>query len=130
MRDRNCKKSMRERKVWQTRKMSDMMGREKKMNFGNEITEILVLSKLYPWSAPMHARGSARMVYQLWQPSCRNCRELRREKIWIVAIKLLKMGGIKKKVLRPQYFYNIFTKNYRWLVVINSNLNLTLRLLF
>ena len=35
-----------------------------------------------------------------------------------------------KNVLRPQYFYNIFTTNHRWLVVISSNLNLTLRLLF
>ena len=39
-------------------------------------------------------------------------------------------GGIKKKVLRPQYFYNIFTTNLRWLVIISSNLNLILRLLF
>ena len=36
----------------------------------------------------------------------------------------------KKKNLHSQYFYNIFTTNYWWLVVINSNLNLTLRLLF
>ena len=34
------------------------------------------------------------------------------------------------EMLRPQYFYNIFTTNYRWLVIISSNLNLTLRLLF
>ena len=33
-------------------------------------------------------------------------------------------------MLHPQHFYNIFTKNHRWLVVISSNLNLTLRLLF
>ena len=37
---------------------------------------------------------------------------------------------LKKKVLHPQYFYNIFTINHRWLIVISSNLNLTLRLLF
>ena len=36
----------------------------------------------------------------------------------------------KKKILRPQHFYIIFTTNYRWLVVIGSNLNLTLRLRF
>ena len=36
----------------------------------------------------------------------------------------------KKKMLRLQHFYNIFTTNYRWLVVIGSNLNLTLRLIF
>ena len=106
------------RKVWERTKMSDVMGREKKMNFGNEIIEIHVLPISCSWSAPVHARGSAWMVYQLWQPSCRNCRELR-EKIWIVATKLPKMGGkkkkncgyrnlgeeLKKKVLRPQYFH-------------------------
>ena len=36
----------------------------------------------------------------------------------------------KKKILLLQYFYNIFTTNHRWLVIISSNLNLTLRLLF
>ena len=35
-----------------------------------------------------------------------------------------------REMLHPQYFYNIFTINHRWLVVIGSNLNLTLRLLF
>ena len=39
-------------------------------------------------------------------------------------------GGIKKIMLRPQYFYNIFTTNHRWLVIISLNLNLILRLLF
>ena len=39
-------------------------------------------------------------------------------------------GGIKKKLLRPQYFCNIFTTNHKWLVIISLNLNLTLRLLF
>ena len=34
------------------------------------------------------------------------------------------------KMLRLQYFYNIFITNHRWLVVIGSNLNLILRLLF
>ena len=33
-------------------------------------------------------------------------------------------------MLRPQHFYNIFTTNHKWLIVISSNLNLTLRLLF
>ena len=37
---------------------------------------------------------------------------------------------LKKKVLRLQYFYNIFTTNHRSLVIINLNLNLTLILLF
>ena len=59
----------------------------------------------------------------------------------IMAMSLSKMGGKKnfvaeiceeifKKVLRTQYFYNTFTTNHRWLVIINSNLILTLRLLF
>ena len=29
-------------------------------------------------------------------------------------------GGIIKKMLRPQYFYNIFTINHTWLVIISS----------
>ena len=33
------------------------------------------------------------------------------------------------EMLRPYYFYNIFTTNHKWLIVIGSNLNLTLRLL-
>ena len=49
----------------------------------------------------------------------------------IVVVKI--QGGIflEKKVLRSQYFYNIFTINHRMLlIVIGLNLNLTLRLLF
>ena len=49
----------------------------------------------------------------------------------IVVVKI--QGGIflEKKVLRSQYFYNIFTINHRLLlIVIGLNLNLTLRLLF
>ena len=34
------------------------------------------------------------------------------------------------EVLHPQHFYNIFETNHRWLVIIRSNLNLVLRLLF
>ena len=34
---------------------------------------------------------------QLWQPSCRNSRGVRREKIRIAATKLLKMGRKKRK---------------------------------
>ena len=58
-----------------------------------------------------------------------------------MAMSLPKMGGKKKfvakiweeifkKVLHSQYFYNTFTTNHRRLVIINSNLILTLRLLF
>ena len=38
--------------------------------------------------------------------------------------------GRDGEVLYPQYFYNIFITNHEWLVVIGSNLNLTLRLHF
>ena len=59
----------------------------------------------------------------------------------IMAISLPKMGGKKKfvtkiweeilkRVLRSQYFYNTFITNHRWLIIISSNLILTLRLLF
>ena len=45
----------------------------------------------------------------------------------IVATKLSKMERKKKKDTTSTTF---FTTNYKWLVVIGSNLNLTLRLLF
>ena len=83
----NIRKSIREKKVewcdWE----------EEKMNFGNDITKIHSTAQALPVKCPS---GSARMIYQLWNPSCWNCRELRREKIWIVATKLPKMGGKKK----------------------------------
>ena len=37
---------------------------------------------------------------------------------------------MKKKKLEKCYVYNIFTTNYRWLVIIGYNLNLSLKLLF
>ena len=36
----------------------------------------------------------------------------------------------EREMLRLQHFYNISTTNYKWLVVIGSNLKLTLKLLF
>ena len=77
---------------------------------------------------------------QLWQCHCRNrgrkknicgncgnaiAENGRGGKLVVTEI----WGGIKKKMLRPQYFYNIFTTNHRWLVIISLNLNLILRLL-
>ena len=91
------------RKVWERRKMSDVIGREKKMNFGNEITKIHVLSSSCPWSALVHAKGSARMVYQLWQPSCRKWFEKKKKELWLPK----SWGGIKKKI--KCYIHNIFT---------------------
>ena len=114
------RKSMREKKV-------EWCNREgEKMNFSNDITEIHSTAQALPVKCPS---GSAWMIYQLWNPSCWNCRELRREKIWIVATKLPKMGGKKKWLPKSgeqlkwfvaiNYFYNIFTTNYKWLVVIS-----------
>ena len=103
------RKSMREKKA----EWCDWEG--EKMNFGNGIVEIHSTAQPLPVKCPSE---SAWMIYQLWQSSCRNCRELRREKIWIVATKLPKMGGKKKvvaeiwggikkkKVLCSQYFHN------------------------
>ena len=42
----------------------------------------------------------------------------------------IRVDTFKIKKIKKKYVYNIFTTNYRWLVVIGSNLNLTLRLLF
>ena len=36
----------------------------------------------------------------------------------------------KRELLYPQHFYNIFTTNFRWQVIISSNLNSQLKLLF
>ena len=36
----------------------------------------------------------------------------------------------KREMLRLQHFYNMFTTNYRWLIIIGSNFKLTLRLFF
>ena len=46
--------------------------------------------------------------------------------LWLVTTKL----GKKYFLFKLCYVYNIFTINYRWLVVIGSNLKLTLKLLF
>ena len=70
----------------------------------------------------MGARSvSAHKENQMWQWHCRN----RKKKLAIVAMPLPKMEGkkivvaeitceeLKKKVVRLQYFYNIFTTNHR-----------------
>ena len=80
------------------------------MNFGNEITEILVLPAL-PKMETNCDNGIAKMG--------------EKKKKRIVATKLPKWRE-KKDVTSTTFF----TTNYRWLVVIGSNLNLTLRLLF
>ena len=79
------------------RKSTMCQERERKLNFDNEIIEILVLPKL---------NGVLER-----ENNCGN--------------QVAENEG--KKMLRPQHFYIIFTTNYMWLIVIGSNLNLTLR---
>ena len=83
--------------------------------------EVLKL-EIQLWQCHCRNRGRKKNLWQLWQSHCRKWEEEKKvvAEIW---------GGIKKKVLRSQYFYNIFTINHKWLVI-SSNLNLTLRLLF
>ena len=66
---------------------------------------------------------------KLWEPNCGNAiAEIGEQKknLAIVAMALPKMGRkksyeiyerVKKKLSRPQYFYNIFTINHTWLVI-------------
>ena len=93
--------------------------RERKLNFGNEITKILVL----PMKCPKCMLGEC----PKWKPIVAVALPKMRGKKKIVATKLSKMEGKKKKDTTSTTF---FTTNYKWLVVIGSNLNLTLRLLF
>ena len=91
------------------------IARKSTLNFGNFITEILVLPVLPAQWKPivtmalpkMEKKKKKKKRKELWQLSCRKRR--------------------KKKDATSTTF---FTTNYRWLVVIGSNLNLTLRLLF
>ena len=95
---------------------------ERKLNFGNEITEILVLPVLLSLLVPkMHARGKWKPIVAMSLPKMGGKKKKKR----IVATKLPKME--EKKDATSTIF---FTTNYRWLIVIGSNLNLTLRLLF
>ena len=74
------------------------------MNFGNHIIEIPAAQTCW------------------LKTNCGNAiaENGRKKKIMVVEI----WRGIKKKMLHLQYFYNIFTTNHRWLVIISSNLNL------
>ena len=85
------------------------------------------------WSAQ-----SEKKKKKIWQTNCGNAiAEIGKKKfVTIVAMALPKMGGknvvrnlgrVKKKKC---YVHNIFTINHMWLVIISSNLNLTLRLPF
>ena len=67
---------------------------ERKLNFGNEITEILVLPV-----PKMHARGSARNGNQLWQW---HCRKWEKKKI------LWQLSCYKWRGKKKCYVHNIF----------------------
>ena len=95
------------------------------MNFGNEITEILVLPVLpsLPVKCPKcMLEGVPEMETNYGNGIAENGRNF----FFFVAIKLLKMERKKKDVTSTTFF----TTNYKWLVIIGSNLNLTLKLLF
>ena len=89
------------------------------------------------WSVPGVPKVKKKKK-KLWQTNCGNTiAEIRKKKIvTIVAMALSKIGGKKSGseiwgVKNKKCFvHNIFTINHMWLVIISSNLNLTLRLLF
>ena len=95
------------------------------MNFGNETTEILVQLVLpsLPVKCPKCMLGGVPEM----ETNCGNgIAESGRNFFFFVATKLLKMKRKKKDVTSTTFF----TTNYKWLVIIGSNLNLTLKLLF
>ena len=71
------------------------MGKKMEWNCGNEIAEI---------GLPKQVKF---FFWQLWQCHCRKWEEKK-----LVVAKIWE-GIKKKKVLRSQYFYNIFTTNHR-----------------
>ena len=81
------------------------------MNFGNEIIEILVLPVLTEMET-----NCGNGIAKIGRKKKKNCGN-----------QVVENGGGKKKDATCTIF---FITNYRWLVVIGSNLNLTLRLLF
>ena len=89
-------------------------GRGKFLIFGNTITEIPSTHTCCPsgFSKCECAQGKpnaeiGKKKWQLWQCHCRKWEE---KKIVVAEITCEKL---KKKVLRLQYFYNIFTTNHR-----------------
>ena len=99
-------------------------GREKFLIFGNTITEIPSTHTCCPSVLEMwvHARKTkcgndiaeiGKKKWQLWQCYCRKWEE---KKIIVAEITC---EELKKKVLRLQYFYNVFIINHTWLVIIS-----------
>ena len=93
--------------------------REKILNFRNHITEIIAAQTCWPTGCEVCSKCEVPKGNQLWKCLCRN----RGKKICgnaiaenggkkIVVAEIWE-GILKKKVLCPQYFYNIFTINHR-----------------
>ena len=86
----------------------------------------------------LSARSEKKKKKNFWQTNCGNAiAEIGKKKfVTIMAMALPKMGGKKMwfrnlgRVKKKCYVHNIFTINHMWLVIISSNLNLTLRLFF
>ena len=75
---------------------------ERKLNFGNEITEILVLPVLLSLLVPkMHARGKWKPIVAMSLPKMGGKKKKKKE-LWQLSCQ--KWRGKEKKMLRPQYF--------------------------
>ena len=93
-------------------------GREKILIFGNNITEIPSAhtccssgcSKCECTRKTKCVNGIAKIGKKNWQLWQCHCRKQEEKKIVVVEITC---EELKKKVLRLQYFYNIFTTNHR-----------------
>ena len=118
-RQRCCQNST---KVWERKRKS---WREKIWNFGNGVTEIPTAQITWPSVCAVCSKCE---VLTKKKGNCGNAivETGREKKIVIAEI----WGGIKKKSVTSTIFYNIFTTIHKWLVIISSYLNLTLRLLF
>ena len=122
-------------KVWKRRRKR---WREKMLNFGNGDTEFPVPnSTARVWEVCVECPKWKEK--KNWQTNWGNAiAEIGKKKfVTIVAMTLPKMGGGGNVVSKSGeskkkkcYVHNIFTINQMWLVIINSNLNLTLRLFF
>ena len=121
-------------KVWERRRKRWI---EKMLNFGNGDTEFSVpnsATRVWVCGVPKVKKKKKK----IWQTNCGNAiAEIGKKKfVTIVAMALPKMGGknVVRKLGRVKkkkcYVHNIFTINYIWLVIISSNLNLTLILFF
>ena len=97
---------------------------KKKNNCGNAIAEIGKKKNLVIVAMELPKMKKKKKNWmELWQCHCRKWEEKK--------ILLPKSGkNFLKKCYVHKFFYNTFTKNHRWLVIISSNLILTLRLLF